>query len=229
MKTLFLYFFIMMCFLASCSSDEDIVSGAVYNKNCVTTYWTPESLTMSMTKSELDNDSAVTIDVTPHEAISSGKAFDLLASKFGDVSYNRYTVCGPKVAMNDSILSVNIVTLDDFDESHPSGSDVSEYVDIQYASYYDFIQSGYKQEEISEDERQKLFTDFMELYSKEGLTIHDKKLTELTSTDTRLVAPKFVFRFNKRPVSIGKYRFKMTLSLSKVKMEQVFIYCFLYI
>ena len=79
--------------------------------------------------------------------ITSGRSFDALSIYYNDLSYNRYTIDGPRTAINDSIYKIEVYTVENFDASHPAGSDISDLIECRYISYYDYIQSGYKKEE----------------------------------------------------------------------------------
>lgn len=106
-----------LCCLFCCSKEkEDAPTGATFNKTFVTGYLTPESIVISKMNSG--------IKITfKGDLITSGRSFDALSIYYNDLSYNRYTIDGPRTAINDSIYKIEVYTVENFDASHPAGSE----------------------------------------------------------------------------------------------------------
>ena len=122
-----------LCCLFCCSKEkEDAPTGATFNKTFVTGYLTPESIVISKMNSG--------IKITfKGDLITSGRSFDALSIYYNDLSYNRYTIDGPRTAINDSIYKIEVYTVENFDASHPAGSDISDLIECRYISYLSLI------------------------------------------------------------------------------------------
>ena len=82
-----------LCCLFCCSKEkEDAPTGATFNKTFVTGYLTPESIVISKMNSG--------IKITfKGDLITSGRSFDALSIYYNDLSYNRYTIDGPRTEL----------------------------------------------------------------------------------------------------------------------------------
>ena len=86
----------LCCLFCYSKEKEDAPTGATFNKTFVTGYLTPESIVISKMNSG--------IKITfKGDLITSGRSFDALSIYYNDLSYNRYTIDGPRTAINDSI------------------------------------------------------------------------------------------------------------------------------
>ena len=87
----------LCCLFCYSKEKEDAPTGATFNKTFVTGYLTPESIVISKMNSG--------IKITfKGDLITSGRSFDALSIYYNDLSYNRYTIDGPRTAINDSTL-----------------------------------------------------------------------------------------------------------------------------
>ena len=203
---------VLICGFWSCSKQD---TGATYNKTYITGYLSPEHAI-------IDNiDSGIEFSLEG-AVITSGNAFDKLSKTYNDLSYNRYTVCGPRIAINKDINEIKVETINYFDSSHPAGGDISDLIECSYISYYDYIQSGYKKEEKNVDQ----YSDLIEYFDIEGAKLLKNKLSKINSTNTKLASQKFVLKFNKAPESKGKHKFKLSLQMSDGQIETFFEYDF---
>lgn len=85
----------LCCLFCYSKEKEDAPTGATFNKTFVTGYLTPESIVISKMNSG--------IKITfKGDLITSGRSFDALSIYYNDLSYNRYTIDGPRTAINDS-------------------------------------------------------------------------------------------------------------------------------
>lgn len=203
---------VLICNFWGCSKED---TGATYNKTYITGYLNPETILIS----NIDSGIELTLEGS---VITSGKTFNTLSKVYNDLSYNRYTVCGPRIAINEDIHEIKIETVDNFDSSHPAGSDISELIECSYISYYDYIQSGYKKEEKDVEQ----YSDLMAYFGIEGAKLLKNKLLNLNSTNTKLVSQNFVLKFNKKPKNKGIYKFKLVLQMSEKRIEIFFEYDF---
>lgn len=200
--------------LVSCSEKDD-ESGAIFCKTFVTGYLIPESIVA------IKEDSGIRLALKGN-VITSGKAFDDLSTYYNDLTYNRYTVCGPRIAINDSIYKIEVRTVEDFDALHPAGSDISDLVECQYISYYDYIQSGYKKE--NKDIGQSL--DMQEYSGTEGAKMLKNELTKMNYSNTKLIAPDFLLKFKKKPEKKDKLRFYLVFNMGEKEIKESIEYKF---
>ena len=115
----------LCCLFCYSKEKEDAPTGATFNKTFVTGYLTPESIVISKMNSG--------IKITfKGDLITSGRSFDALSIYYNDLSYNRYTIDGPRTAINDSIYKIEVYTVENFDASHPAGSDISDLIECAY-------------------------------------------------------------------------------------------------
>lgn len=203
----FIYFTLIMLFgvFFSCSKED---TGATYTKTYITGYLSPESILVGKSNSGLEF-------TLKGSVITSGNVFDKLSKTYNDLSYNRYTVCGPRIAIDYGVHEMKIETVDYFDSLHPAGSDISELVECWYISYSDYIQSGYNKEEKDVEH----YLDLMKYFGIEGAKLRINKLPDINSINTVLASPDFILKFNKEPERKGKYQFKLILYMSENRIE----------
>lgn len=211
----YILIFALSCsFFISCSNKEDM-TGATYSKTWITGYLNPETILVTKASSGLEL-------ILKGNVITSGDLFDSLSISYNDISYNKYTVCGPRIAIDDGLLGIRIETVESFDTLHPAGSDVSELVECQYISYLDYIQNGYKKEEKDINQN----SDLMQYYGIDGAKLFKSKLSSINYTNTKLAAPYFILKFNKEPEQKGKYQFKLILRMPQKQIEAICEYEF---
>lgn len=73
-----------------------------------------------------------------------GPRYDEIATKYNDLSYNKYKFPVYDHAYSKALSSVRIVTLTDYNSDYPKDSDMSAAVLMEAYSYYPFIRSGYQ-------------------------------------------------------------------------------------
>jgi hypothetical protein len=136
--------------------------------------------------------------------------------------YNRYTIDGPRTAINDSIYKIEVYTVENFDASHPAGSDISDLIECRYISYYDYIQSGYKKE----DKDVGQYIDMTEYWGIEGAKMLKDELTKINNRNTKLIAPTLVLKFKKEPENKGKFQFNLVFHLEEKEIKDSIEYEF---
>ncbi len=125
---------------------------------------------------------------------SRSEEFYAMCEKQGDVGYDvgERTIAlidgdwfRPQ-ALTTNYTSIEIVApLVDFDEEHPAGTSLNDLVRVRYSTLYPFIRDGYN---VQPDTS---YTD--------GYLECDKKLTDITAEDLRLLGPNLRFNFSKTP------------------------------
>ena len=136
----------LCCLFCYSKEKEDAPTGATFNKTFVTGYLTPESIVISKMNSG--------IKITfKGDLITSGRSFDALSIYYNDLSYNRYTIDGPRTAINDSIYKIEVYTVENFDASHPAGSDISDLIECLYLCHVilEFCLSSFRNTKVSEN------------------------------------------------------------------------------
>ena len=200
--------------LFSCEEEEPI-SGATYNKTCITGYVVPEYFSTGKV------DSGMKFALRGN-VITSGDAFKRLSQKYNDVSYNRYTVHGPCQALEDGLCKMKVETIKPFDATHPVGSDISDLIECRYISFYDYVLSGYQEEEKAWEQ----YLDLTEYCNFEGAKLMMVNLRSLNYNNTQLMGTDFVLTFKKEPEEKGVYRFILTLQTQDKEINKVFEYEF---
>lgn len=202
--------------VSSCSNEEAI-SGAIYCKNYVSAYLVPEVV------AESDAADGIGMNFTiKGRVINSGTEYEELAETYGDKSFNRYVVYGPRLAVSDGLLGVSVVTVKDFDALHPAGSDVSDLIEIQYISFLDYVKSGYK----AEPKDVESYADMMAYYAVDGARLLNSALQSVNYENTRLIAPEFLLKFNKKPTDGESGLFRLVVQTPDASLETEFAYNF---
>lgn len=206
-----------ICLLAVASCTTEYYG---YSENYINAYITPSEATVNVTKW------GVFVEFSGYTC-TSGTAYEDLANKFGDIHYDKSnhseSTGAPRTAMNDSVLEAKMTAIDEFDEKHAAGSDVSDLVNVKYSTFTEFISNGYNVSAISHDDRDAAFH---KIYYYDGATLHQKKLTELTSSDTRLIFPTLMFVFSQQPQQKGAHKLRLTLKTSHMQVDEEFEYTF---
>ena len=212
--TMYIAMLALLCSLWSCEEEEPI-SGATYNKTCITGYVVPEYFSTGKV------DSGVKFHLRG-DVITSGTAFKKLSQKYNDLSYNRYTVYGPCQALEDGLCKMKVETIKPFDATHPAGSNISDLIECRYISFCDYIRSGYQEEEKVWEQ----YLDLEEYCSFEGAKLMVANLQSLNYNNTQLMGTDFVLTFKKEPEEKGVYRFILTLQTQDKEINKVFEYEF---
>ncbi len=197
----------------SCSNNDE--SGATYNKTYITGYINPEAVTIK----KADRGIEFTLKGT---VTTSGDTFSKLSAANGDTSFNRYTVCGPRIALSDPINSIKIETSDAFDLTHPAGSDVSELVECAYVSYFNYVKSGYQA--AQKDATQ--YAVLTEYAGIEGAEVMTTKLSDINFATSQLISKDFAVEFTAEPAQKGTHQFKLIVQTPTNRIEAPFTYDF---
>lgn len=216
LTNLFLLTLFLSSLLFSCSDDnEKRISGVTYQKSLISIYITPETITTE------NVNSGIKVSLNGNR-VYSGKKFKALSKYYNDTSYNKYVYNGPRAAVNDSINKVTIKTVEDFDSSHPAGSDITDLVECQYVSYYDFIKNNYKTENS-----ERMTIEGLGYYSYiEGAEIYKRNLSDICIDNSKLMGPEFMLKFKETPDKKGIYTFNMEMFFSGKVVTKTFKYAF---
>lgn len=215
MNKLALYIIAASAFLSfsSCSNDDDELEviqekiGPEFRERLITGYVTPSQLKAGVPPSY----DWVAVEVAGNGWCTMGKEYDYLSSKYNDTSFNQVTSCEPEIAVNDSLKAIKVVTLNDFDDKHPSGSDVSEMVDCAWASYNSFIQNGYKHTEGYAAPEGANGTNGI-FYNPEYLEVTYAPVSHVNKTNTVLTDRTFYLCFKQQPTTAGEHKYRVVFS-----------------
>ncbi len=218
-----IFFTIMTCVLCvayGCGDKEDINEGAFY-ETYITSYYEPENAVPQ------NYGFGVKLEFTGGKSIYNGEKFKELSRYYGDVNYNRWRMQMPITAINDSITKVELITKDGFDVAHPAESDVAEFANCIYASFYDYIKNGYTKQNNSQNGFQQYAdVNLAEYSSLDGAELLKEKLSDINKSNTKLIGPYFVLTFDKKPEKAGKHSFELVMHLSKKIIKVPFEYDF---
>ena len=213
----FLLVALFLCSSMSGCNRYPPVSGAIFCETFITSYIFPDKIHLRY------GDGCIPFYVGGSSAVTSGEIFDRLSQYYNDLSYNKWVVNGPNKAILGEIKSIQLETIEAFDEHHPAGSDMSDLVELQYISYYEFVQNGYQEEgsKIKED-----YTDMSPYFYVDGAKIYKVKLSEVNYSDMQLISTDFVLKFLGSPKEKGVYHFKLTFQVEYSASETLVEYEF---
>lgn len=139
--------------------------------------------------------------------VSVGEEFDELAKYYGDTSFNGHRLEASYCrALSSCISDMKIETIDNFDASHPAGSDVSELVNCYFYSYMRFIRNNYVADYPFVD------IPFPNESVEREAEMCKVKVSDIGCDSTILSNPyNWNLIFDKKPDQPGSYRFKLTV------------------
>ena len=217
MKTCLKYLILLGLFiqLTACETIIDECD-LVFHERFITRYTIPNAVII---REVSDSTVFVTFGGESVSKSTNSQLYDELSTLYNDLSFNRWLGCGPPVeAFYDSIVKLQVISLDDFDITHPSGSDVSEYIEFRYVSLFDFVQNGYKEEEKNSEDYYKGGMEYF--YSMLGAKVFKGNLAEINQFNTKLIYSwGFMLRFTQSPEIPDTYRFKIIAQVREKVME----------
>ena len=124
--------------------------------------------------------------------------FDRICHENGDFTYSRkvrlmYGMPGI-IAYTPDIVSIDVCCEDDFDDSHPAGSSLNDYIKIKYRSVWSYIAAGYTGPDPYPD-----------------LRVKTRQLSEITPEDLRILLSDPELHFVTKPEKIGIHSLKIVL------------------
>lgn len=126
----------------SCKTNYMGFEDPVYRKSLIQTYVKPEGLHAGPSYIEPGLDTVMLrtpIDVYLYgEQYEYGTSeFESYANQYGDTSFNNWICLTPPrgVVSTDPITKIEVIALDDYDDTHPKGSLLNDILKIGYSSY----------------------------------------------------------------------------------------------
>ncbi len=146
---------ILLMFFASCSSNEsELLPDYERNSspNFVQEYFIPDSVTVEeypVNASHSTDNEVLEIRFwgTSVDERTNPELFGYYARLYGDTGYGQYLLPGSNMAVAEAFRKISVVSDTDFDEKHPAGTPLDDIVCLRSESAYEYIRSGYKQED----------------------------------------------------------------------------------
>lgn len=146
---------------------------------------------------------------------------------YGDTSYNGGIIGWEHAVLAYPIDKMTISCDDDFDAEHPAGTPLDDIVNLEYSTYYKFIESGYKlkfdnpwwydkEEEVLSSPLNSINEDVTKL-AKIHLSLND--INEWENFFARLV-------FTSQPEKTGEYNFTLETTVNGEVFKSEFTYTF---
>lgn len=140
--------------------------------------------------------------------------FDSIAKLIGDTCFYNSGVPFARSVVNDTIMGIEVVCNEDYDDMHKAGCSVSDIIDFYGSSPYEYIQNGYK--EIEPENRPQIVFDY-------GLgTIWDVtncNISDIADAKLKYFEDHFYLVFVKLPAQSGTYTFDVSLQLSQKTLK----------
>ncbi|MBP5682925.1 MAG: hypothetical protein J6X05_06765 [Bacteroidales bacterium] len=136
--------------------------------------------------------------------------FDSISKRIGDTCFNQISVPFMHSVANDTIMGIDVVCNENFNETHKVGSSVADIVDFYGSSPYYYIRNGYRNTQTGG------YTKIMKDY---GLGIDSElamcRITDIAAANVKFFDYHFYLVFDKLPTKSGIYTFEVTMKLSK--------------
>jgi hypothetical protein len=184
------------------------IDGAGFTKNFIQTYTIPSDLALRFYAGkyiEIIFEGEDLHNIGPRERT----AYDDLAEKYMDLSYNRRTVHFSTRAIGKEYSRIDIICNKRFDESHDAGESLNDIVKICANSFRNYIKSNYDDSFKSPDLPREFFG--LYLYRSQGHYPIFKFLDQVTKEDLILIETTVYLYFTSKPVA-GEYEFTITIS-----------------
>ena len=178
-------------------SCQQLDGYGVPRKNFIQGYLIPESLSYSSYNDEFSFDGIW---------ISDGAMLERMLEKYGDTVYNS-AYYRPTSAVGVDFKAIEITSDMDFDSGHKAGESLADIAMFHGKSSWEFIQAGCPDSWIMESEEFKQI---------------DKKISEITPEDLRLIEPYFTIEFLRQPEQPGTHTFTIRFIGEGVTVEEDF-------
>lgn len=188
------YFISLLIIACSC---QQLDGDRVPTKNFIQEYLIPESLSYSSYSGELRFDGIW---------ITDGIALERMLEKYGDTVYNS-SYFMPTYAVGVDFEKIEITSDMDFDSGHKAGESLADIVMFHGKSPWEFIQAGCPDSWLME--------------SKEFKRI-DKKISEITPEDLKLIEPYFTIEFLLQPEQPGIHTITISFIGETIMVEKDF-------
>jgi len=134
-------------------------------------------------------------------AIYNSPLFRQISESYKDTGYSDYPLPTSIPALSDSIKSIHIYTLKDFNETYKKNDKIDDLVKIEYKSFYEFIESHYQNDSGIDN---FIF------------------LNDFNRKTTKLFFPGFYFHFIELPSVPGIYTLKIEVETYSDFIESQF-------
>lgn len=156
------------------------------------------------------------------EFFSKGAKYDALCKKNSDMKYNRGFLGPPIIALTQSLQSITLIALDDFNESYTTGSDISEVVDITFTSAASYIKNGYNKTPVLPENKLEESNPLNYATGYQGLMTYKMRMNEINATNSYLCGNEFYMKFTQEPKVKGPHRFNLIMRFDERTLEQEF-------
>ncbi len=140
--------------------------------------------------------------------------FDSIAKHIGDTCFNSSSVPLGRSVVNDTIMDIEVVCNEDFDDMHKAGSSLSDIIDFYGSSPYEYIKNGYK--EMKPLIRSQIVLDY-------GLGIIwqvvNCGISDIADVNLKYFQDYFYLVFDELPTQRGTYTFEVSIKLSKKELK----------
>lgn len=203
------------CALKGCKEDEyAIIDGAVFHKTYITQYLDPSGF---VAEEAATGDSMSVSLCFDGSLITSGTKFDELSKYYGDDAFNRSIVPSVRTVVNDSIRAIEIKCVDGFDDTHPAGSDISDFVEVRYVSYHEYVKSGYVYVDKGDVAEWKGLIEYM---GESGAQLLKGMAADVNFGNTNMMERQLLLTFTKKPANAGAFRFEVVMHMSESVLSQ---------
>ncbi len=150
MKRILISLCVLLSF-AGCEYKDIVGDDATFQKRYITHYLYPNAIRVVSSSKNIFRIEFIGESISNR---NNPKSYKLLSEYFGDTSYNRYVGGGPygNEVIAEPLSFIEIRTLQDYDAKHKAGDVANDLVRVSCRSVYDFIQSGYRNEEVEQIE-----------------------------------------------------------------------------
>lgn len=140
---------------------------------------------------------------------------------YDDTSYTGKVRPGEHAVLAYPIEKISLWCGKDFDAEHPVGTPLNDIVSLYFETYYDFVQSGYK--DYKEDNPEWIDPTLEEhLLSFEEVNSDITKLTQVGMSQNAFAN----VRFNSTPETLGEYPFTIVMTVNGDDLRYSFTFTF---
>lgn len=212
-QTWFAAFTLASALICSCSHEEK-VDGASFQPRLIKDYYEVQKVTVAQSEA---NRATVKFDGNTITSTYRADEYERLSGYYHDQNYNVTRVPGwDNSALADSVMTVDVTTLSDFDKTHPANSSMADAVTLRWASASEYILNGYKAKKGSTTTE----GGFMDS-SYETLTSYTSLLKDVDGRKggMRLLFPFCYLTFNTTPETKGSHDFLLKIKMAGQSSE----------
>ncbi len=121
---------------------------------------------------------------------------EALSEKYGDTNFNGFAHIFVS-ALSQPLVSVDVVAIDDYNETHPAGSSLNDITIFTYSTYQPFISGGYQ--------------------GVESTTIVERRLSDMPTEPLILLKEQFQFYLDQAPTTSEEHKVQVTFTFEDGK------------